>query len=207
MGLDGRDWWKYLILAVADVEGNYLAVKAYQYTTITSIMLLDCFSIPCSMILSRLFLKAKYSWKHVIAAILCTIGLLILVWSDTTNEGTAGAPTSSYNTNSSIAETRNSNSTTSAGNSSSKVGVLTRATYGDLLVLGASLCYSIGNVGEEAMVKTRDWSLYLGILGFLGSCISGLQLIIFESQEIASLNMTFTRLEAIIHTPLTIILN
>lgn len=30
-------WWKYLILGLVDVEANYAVVKAYQYTTITSI--------------------------------------------------------------------------------------------------------------------------------------------------------------------------
>lgn len=29
--------WKYLIVALIDVEANYLVVKAYQYTTLTSI--------------------------------------------------------------------------------------------------------------------------------------------------------------------------
>lgn len=43
-------WWLYLLLAVADVEGNYFLVKAYQYTTITSVQLLDCFTIPCVMV-------------------------------------------------------------------------------------------------------------------------------------------------------------
>ena len=51
--------WKYACLAVADVEGNYFAVKAYQYTSITSVMLLDCFTIPCVMVLSKIFLHAK----------------------------------------------------------------------------------------------------------------------------------------------------
>jgi hypothetical protein len=51
--------WKYALLAVADVEANYFVVKAYSYTSITSVMLLDCFTIPCVMVLSYFFLKAK----------------------------------------------------------------------------------------------------------------------------------------------------
>ncbi len=38
--------WKYFVVALCDVEGNYLLVMAYQYTTITSVQLLDCFTIP-----------------------------------------------------------------------------------------------------------------------------------------------------------------
>lgn len=30
-------WWKYLLMGLADVEANYAVVKAYQFTTLTSI--------------------------------------------------------------------------------------------------------------------------------------------------------------------------
>lgn len=75
-------WWFYLLLAIADVEANFLVVKAYQYTTITSVMLLDCFSIPCVMVLSFVFLKARYSAKHCLGVGLCLAGLGALVASD-----------------------------------------------------------------------------------------------------------------------------
>lgn len=32
-----RRWWKYMILGIIDIEANYLVVKAYQYTTFTSV--------------------------------------------------------------------------------------------------------------------------------------------------------------------------
>lgn len=32
-----RRWWKYMILGIIDIEANYLVVKAYQYTTLTSV--------------------------------------------------------------------------------------------------------------------------------------------------------------------------
>ena len=32
-----ENWWKYVILGVIDVEGNYLIILAYKYTTLTSI--------------------------------------------------------------------------------------------------------------------------------------------------------------------------
>lgn len=32
-----RKWWKYTLLGLADVEANYLIVRAYQYTTLTSV--------------------------------------------------------------------------------------------------------------------------------------------------------------------------
>ena len=36
-----HDGWKYIILAACDVEGNFLVVKAYNYTNLLSCMLLD----------------------------------------------------------------------------------------------------------------------------------------------------------------------
>ncbi len=30
-------WWKYFLMALTDVEANYTVVKAYQFTTLTSI--------------------------------------------------------------------------------------------------------------------------------------------------------------------------
>lgn len=33
-------WWKYLLLALTDVEANYTVVMAYQFTTLTSIQVL-----------------------------------------------------------------------------------------------------------------------------------------------------------------------
>ena len=34
--------WKYVIIAVADVQGNYAMVLAYQYTSLTSVQVCVC---------------------------------------------------------------------------------------------------------------------------------------------------------------------
>lgn len=74
--------WKYFFLAACDVEGNFLLVKAYQHTTITSVQLLDCFTIPMVMILGYLFMHARYNRKHMVGAFICLIGLALLITSD-----------------------------------------------------------------------------------------------------------------------------
>jgi Solute carrier family 35 len=47
---DGRQQWQHLskfaALAAIDMEANFLLNKAYRYTSITSVTLLDCASIP-----------------------------------------------------------------------------------------------------------------------------------------------------------------
>ncbi|TRY91795.1 hypothetical protein DNTS_028512 [Danionella cerebrum] len=75
-------WWKYLLLGLTDVEANYAVVKAYQYTTLTSIQLLDCFIIPVLMILSWFFLKTRYRIIHYVAVCICLTGVGAMVGAD-----------------------------------------------------------------------------------------------------------------------------
>lgn len=42
---------KYAALALLDMEANFLLNKAYRYTSITSVTLLDCWTIPGSVLL------------------------------------------------------------------------------------------------------------------------------------------------------------
>ena len=79
-------WYWYLCIAFLDVEANVLAITAYKYTSITSVMLLDCFSIPCTMLLSYFWLSAKYHWYHCVGVLLCTGGLGLTVYSDLLNK-------------------------------------------------------------------------------------------------------------------------
>ncbi|POO03404.1 Solute carrier [Trema orientale] len=75
-------WYYYVLLGVVDVEANFLVVKAYQYTSITSVMLLDCWSIPSVMLLTWLFLKTKYRYRKITGVVVCIAGLVTVVFSD-----------------------------------------------------------------------------------------------------------------------------
>ncbi|XP_030638956.1 solute carrier family 35 member F2 [Chanos chanos] len=75
-------WWKYLLMAFTDVEANYTVVKAYQFTTLTSIQLLDCFVIPVLMLLSWWFLKTRYRLVHFVAVVICLLGVGAMVGAD-----------------------------------------------------------------------------------------------------------------------------
>src|SRR5690606_11424420 len=118
-------WWKYLLLAIADVEANFTVVKAYQYTTITSILLLGCFTTPCSMLLSWIFLKRGYKLTHYLGVVFCLLGVGVLVLGDVLNH---------------------SKQFTSNGQSYDYL-------IGDALACLSSICYSISNVGMEFAIK------------------------------------------------------
>lgn len=75
-------WYFYVVLGLIDVEANFLVVKAYQYTSLTSVMLLDCWAIPCVIILTWLFLKTKYGWKKFVGVLVCILGVVMVVLSD-----------------------------------------------------------------------------------------------------------------------------
>ncbi|XP_078258610.1 solute carrier family 35 member F2-like isoform X3 [Rhinoraja longicauda] len=75
-------WWKYLLLGLIDVEANYMIVKAYQYTTLTSVQLLDCFVIPVVMLLSWFILHSRYKAIHFAAVLMCLLGVGIMVCVD-----------------------------------------------------------------------------------------------------------------------------
>ncbi|KAM3935303.1 solute carrier family 35 member F2 [Leptodactylus fuscus] len=75
-------WWKYLLLGVVDVEANYSIVKAYQFTTITSVQLLDCVGIPVLMALSWFILRSRFRLIHYIAVVVCLLGVGTMVGAD-----------------------------------------------------------------------------------------------------------------------------
>uniref|UniRef100_A0A8C6TBF7 Solute carrier family 35 member F2 n=1 Tax=Neogobius melanostomus TaxID=47308 RepID=A0A8C6TBF7_9GOBI len=76
------NWWKYLVMGLSDVEANYTVVKAYQFTTLTSIQLLDCFVIPVLMLLSWFLLKTRYRVVHFVAVGVCLLGVGAMVGAD-----------------------------------------------------------------------------------------------------------------------------
>ncbi|XP_030627721.1 solute carrier family 35 member F1 [Chanos chanos] len=77
-----RRWWKYMILGLIDIEANYLVIKAYQYTTLTSIQLLDCFIIPVVLLLSWFFLLVRYKAVHFVGVGVCLLGMGCMVGAD-----------------------------------------------------------------------------------------------------------------------------
>lgn len=77
-----QDWWRYALLALFDIEANFLAVKAYSYTSLTSVQLLDSLTIPTVMLLSRLLLKSRYTMFQGCAVLVCLLGVGTIVGAD-----------------------------------------------------------------------------------------------------------------------------
>lgn len=71
-----------MLFAVIDVEGNYFVVKAYNYTSLLSAMLLDAWTIPCVVLLSVFFLKMRFTRYHYLGVFFAMAGMGFLIWSD-----------------------------------------------------------------------------------------------------------------------------
>lgn len=85
-------WYVYVPVSLADVLGNYLVVKAYQYTDLMSIMLLDCLTIPFVVLFSTVFLKTRYSWSHLLVILYIIAGAVLLVLSSYAADAAGTAP-------------------------------------------------------------------------------------------------------------------
>ncbi|KAK4749930.1 hypothetical protein SAY87_027379 [Trapa incisa] len=84
-------WYWYLLLGFIDVEGNYLVNEAYQFTSLTSVTLLDCWTIAWAIMLTRIFLGTRYSVWQLIGAVLSVIGLGLVMLSDAGVGGGGGS--------------------------------------------------------------------------------------------------------------------
>ncbi|XP_030851326.1 solute carrier family 35 member F2-like [Strongylocentrotus purpuratus] len=152
-----KRWWKYILVALVDVEANYLVVKAYQYTTLTSVQLLDCITIPVVILLSFLILRTRYRIIHIVGVVTCIAGLGALIGADVLS-----------------------------GRASSGDSAPSNKLLGDIFcLLGASL-YGVSNVAQEYVVRQYTRTEFLGMVGLFGTFVSGIQLVALERQELAS---------------------
>ncbi|RHZ76868.1 hypothetical protein Glove_188g84 [Diversispora epigaea] len=74
--------WKYILLAIVDVEGNYFIVKAFTYTSTLSILLLDAWTILVVVILSIFFLKAGFHWSQYLGVAVCLASIGVIIAGD-----------------------------------------------------------------------------------------------------------------------------
>jgi solute carrier family 35 protein F1/2 len=177
-----RSWPSFAALALIDVEANVLVTRAYQYTSLTSVTLLDCFTIPVVMLLSWLLLRARYKPGHYIGAVCCIAGLAVLVLGDSKTAGnsisTGGAPMGLFGLLKGIL-TGSSSSSSSSGS---------YPLLGDSLVLLGAVLYGICNVTQELLLSDVVPGQLLALLGAFGALISGVQAVLLEHHMLLSVH-------------------
>lgn len=159
-------WLKYITLSILDLEANTAILFAYKYTSVISVMLLDAFAIPSVMIvgyllsrsfpgsfLSNHYVKQFKSFWAITGVAICLAGLLILLFEDSKQGNTIS-------------------------NDDSSEASFPLWWLGDLLTLLGAFLYSLSNLLQEHLVRSRPLKEVLGSLGIYGSIFGGLQLII-----------------------------
>ena len=151
----------YIISAILDVEANFLVILAYNYTSITSVMLLDCFTIPCAMFFSYICLGCTYRYKHMIGVILCLLGLSCIIMNDSLQQQQQDNDDNDNNSN---------------------------PVLGDILCLCGAILYAASNILQEFLVKFHNREEYLGKLGVFGIMIAIIQFMIIDYPSIETNN-------------------
>ncbi|KAF5351503.1 hypothetical protein D9758_007197 [Tetrapyrgos nigripes] len=156
-----KDGWKYFILAACDVEGNFMVVKAYQYTDLLSCMLLDAFMGHPSLLILLMGVHAYKipvdsttraasslpSFNQIVTfylqgVFICIIGLGLLVTADVVTD--------------------------------KNFSPVDRGKGDAFMVAGATL-YGFTNATEEFLVRRRPLYEVVGQLGMWGFMICAIQ--------------------------------
>lgn len=167
-------WHVYLILAILDVEANYLAMLSFQHTSLSSSMLLTSLSVLSTVLLRRLvFQSSTYTTKQHLGIYLCLVGGCLWLRNEF-DHGDKGADFGDF-----------ANGPTQQSQS--------YVLYGDLLALSAAFLYGLNDVLAEYFVKTNNDSVeYLGMLGLFGSIFSFIiQVPLVERQSVQQLVARF----------------
>ncbi|CAG5097066.1 Oidioi.mRNA.OKI2018_I69.XSR.g14917.t1.cds [Oikopleura dioica] len=73
------------LTALIDFEANYTIVKAYQYTSITSVQMLDSATLFFVFVFSLIFLQRKYSKIHYLLIVVVLGGVALMIYADVSN--------------------------------------------------------------------------------------------------------------------------
>lgn len=188
--------WRFLLFAICDVEANYLVVLAYRFTSPASVALLDSFTIPASLCLSIILLKARYRKLHFAAIGLCLCGLgltLVSDWLRNSNSSSVEDNSGSFTQDSlkwksTDEESSTTNSETHDSTEKDKISQQNasflsqfsstqNAVLGDFIVLAGAALYAGSNVQQEVLLKNGRSKLseVLSTLGLFGCTISFIQ--------------------------------
>eukprot|EP00520_Triparma_pacifica_P018781 CAMPEP_0118653012 /NCGR_PEP_ID=MMETSP0785-20121206/11615_1 /TAXON_ID=91992 /ORGANISM="Bolidomonas pacifica, Strain CCMP 1866" /LENGTH=323 /DNA_ID=CAMNT_0006545549 /DNA_START=356 /DNA_END=1323 /DNA_ORIENTATION=- len=162
----------YILISFLDVLGNYLVVLSFSYTTLTSVSLIDCTTIPFVMAWSYAIFNSKFRKAQIIWAGACIAGILMTVAGDVYYPSSPPSPAPS-------------SSPPSLGTFDS--GYEGRVK-GDAMALMGSVVYALNNVAAERLCKNSERVEYLGMLGLGATIWSGL---IMSLTEISSVHRYF----------------
>ena len=152
----------YALIALIDVYANYTTILAFKYTTITSVSLFDALAIPSAIFVSRVFFARRYTKVHLLAVLVCGIGVVLNVFIDNHDDN----PNEETEQEQIVEED------------------YPRKGLGDFLAITGGLLFGIGNTLQEVTVRDTTLTEYMTCMALFASIISFLQAFIWERDEI-----------------------
>ncbi|CAA0832696.1 Eukaryotic protein of unknown function (DUF914, partial [Striga hermonthica] len=129
--------------------------KAFQFTSITSVAILDCWTIAWAIILTWIFLGTKYSGWQFFGAAVCVTGLCLVLFSYARSGG--------------------------GGVSSHFRWFSSNPLFSDFLVITGMILFAMRNVGEEFCVKKKDLTEVIAMIGLFGMLVSASEMYAFQT--------------------------
>eukprot|EP01083_Nonionella_stella_P093493 262038_1 len=166
-------WWQYFLVSLANVEANYLILKAYEYLAPAEATILSCMTVVFCALISWKVFKRPLVWQQWVAMVACFAGTGLIAFY-VSGDGKYSC----------AAALKTSAAAVAPQSSPSGAG---RKIIGCCMVIGSSLCYAISNITFEYVSKTYDSVEYLAMQGCWGVVIASVQSAILERDPISSL--------------------
>jgi drug/metabolite transporter (DMT)-like permease len=158
-------WYLYFFFSCLDVGAGIIMLVSLQYTSLTSVTLLGSLTVPSTMLFPKFLLGKSFRPHHFGGVRLCMIGGCLTLWSDSSSSSDAGTPTSS-----------------------DKIGNGLRSiNAGDIMAVTAALVYGFGDAVSEYAIKHIARMEFLGMMGFLGAFLTGMQWPFWERDVLSNL--------------------
>jgi solute carrier family 35 protein F1/2 len=160
-------WQIYLLLAVLDVEANYLTMISFRHTSLSSSMLLTSLSVFSTLLFRRCIFgetSTSYSYKKIVGVFISVIGACLWIRKDFNQSNHAMISSPGH-----------------------------YVMYGDMLAFASASLYGLNDVLLEYTVKANNDRIeYLGMIGLFGFLFSiFIQAPLFEKQELREIQQQF----------------
>ena len=162
-------WYYYFVVALVEAQAFYFIFLAFRFTSFTFVYVSDALAIPSAMIFSRLLMKRKYLWTHVVGCIICITGIVV---------------NTALDMNSTTTDAMENNG---GGNDGGlNVGVALDHVKGDIFAILGAILLGLDDVLSEKILDNYGGgvSKMLFMKGMFGTLISIVQLGIFERDDI-----------------------
>mmetsp|Transcript_2644 Transcript_2644/g.5920 ORF Transcript_2644/g.5920 Transcript_2644/m.5920 type:complete len:560 (+) Transcript_2644:277-1956(+) len=161
-------WYYYLTVAFIEAQAYYLIFLAFRYTSFAFVYVSDALAIPSAMFFTKVFMKRRYKWVHLVGGIVCVCGIVVNTASDIRLEK------NEKGSDGSIGGTSSSSSLDHV--KGDICAVLGAVLLGLDDVLSEIIVSDYGGVNEMLLMK-----------GLFGALISIVQLIMLERSSISAL--------------------